>query len=124
MMIWMVAAALSTALQTGLNRPEDVHFTAAQGALDEQLLDYPAARFRDVRGEGPVICGFVNAKNRMGAYTGWARFVWFKMGAEPARLMIDDGKDGSRADIFLDGFCGDDGHRIESPDYSDRLTHR
>lgn len=123
-MLNMMVAAMLAATSPVAERPADAHFAAARDAMDKQLFDYTSARFRDVRGDGALICGFVNAKNRMGAYTGWSRFVWFKMGAEPARLLVDDGTAEGQADIFIDGFCGEDGRRLEGPDYSDRLTHR
>lgn len=60
--------------------------------LDEQLIDYPSARFRDVfvsanpqaEAEGGTVggylCGFINSKNRMGGYTGWKRFLASEIG--------------------------------------------
>ncbi|HEX3918851.1 MAG TPA: hypothetical protein VHW60_16055 [Caulobacteraceae bacterium] len=77
---------------------------AARKAFDSTLTDYPSARFQDVHArivhsvydddEGQsnkvpwahrgglvlVICGEVNAKNRMGGYTGWTAFAF-----EPAQ---------------------------------------
>lgn len=61
---------------------------AVRASLEAQMFDYPSARFRDVHiTRNPVaeaergapglgyFCGFVNGKNRMGAYTGWQRFI-------------------------------------------------
>lgn len=49
--------------------------------LDGRLLDYQTARFKSValgyRDGKQVICGLYNAKNRMGAYSGWAVFYGF-----------------------------------------------
>lgn len=98
--------------------PTNAQFAAARQALNERLLDYPSARFRDVRGNDLVVCGFVNSKNRMGAYVGWTRFAWPSLAEEP-RLYLDDADD-----IMLDAFCGDDGLRLQGPDYSARLTNR
>jgi hypothetical protein len=45
--------------------------------FDNELFDGPAARwkFETVKG-GSQICGTVNAKNRLGAYTGWHGFIF------------------------------------------------
>lgn len=46
--------------------------------FDVILPDYPSARFRSVslgyRELKMVMCGYYNARNRMGAYVGWAPF--------------------------------------------------
>lgn len=46
--------------------------------FDQSMVDYPSARFRSVslgyRDSKKVMCGYFNAKNRMGAYVGWAPF--------------------------------------------------
>jgi len=46
--------------------------------FDFVLPDYPSARFRSVtlgyRELKEVMCGYYNARNRMGAYVGWAPF--------------------------------------------------
>ncbi len=96
-------------------------FVVAQRLLDERLLDYPSARFRDVRGDERILCGFVNSKNRMGAYVGWTRFAVTFFTEEP-RVMLDD-PDGAD-DVLLDAFCGDDGQRLSGRDYSTNLTRR
>ena len=57
--------------------------------LDEQLTDYPSARFRNVsvreahlryRADQPLVrvilfCGQINMRNRMGGMTGWQQFA-------------------------------------------------
>lgn len=51
--------------------------SAIKAYFDATLLDGPSARWRfprRVKSERSY-CGFVNAKNRMGAYTGWAPFI-------------------------------------------------
>lgn len=119
-MLMVVMAAVAALQAPGPVTPNLL--AGAKTALDERLLDYPSARFRDVRGDDKVLCGFVNAKNRMGAYTGWVRFGYVTFGTEPS-LYIDSADD-EGGDIMLDGFCGDDGLRYRGSDYSDRLTHR
>ncbi|MNL29685.1 hypothetical protein D3C87_1513770 [compost metagenome] len=52
-----------------------------QTAFDRHLKDAPSARFRDVtfarKGESGVwvMCGYVNAKNSLGGYAGFSRFI-------------------------------------------------
>lgn len=53
---------------------------AARSILSDTLFDADSAKFRNLREvedskDGLVICGEVNAKNRMGAYIGFRRFV-------------------------------------------------
>ncbi len=55
----------------------------ARDVMTDQLLDAPSARFQKLRalvdrthkGQTKIICGEVNAKNAMGAYVGFRRFV-------------------------------------------------
>lgn len=120
MLIFAALAALT--VQTASPGPVTTKVVEdARRALDETLLDFPSARFRDVRGNGFVLCGFVNAKNRMGAYSGWSRFAWLA-GSQSPRLLMD-GPEGAN-DVLLDGLCGQDGKRQTGADYSDRLTRR
>ncbi|MNR28125.1 hypothetical protein D3C85_1454360 [compost metagenome] len=44
--------------------------------LDKRLVDYPSARFKDVRISTDLkyACGEVNSRNQMGGMTGWAPF--------------------------------------------------
>lgn len=119
-MLMVMIAAL--ALQgTGPGPVTASQISSAKAALNAQLLDYQSARFRDVRGTGAALCGFVNAKNRMGAYTGWSRFVWLTV-TENHRLLIEDTE--GENDIMLDAFCGEDGLRNEGRDYSEQMTGR
>ncbi len=53
---------------------------AAERAVRGELKDPDAAQFRDVRANyteefGVAACGMVNAKNELGGYTGFRRFV-------------------------------------------------
>lgn len=117
--MFMIAIAALAAVQ-GPAPATDKNFEDARQALDANLMDYPSARFRDVRGNAFVICGFVNAKNRLGAYTGWKRFAWLG-GVDRPRLISDEQE---ADDLLLDGFCGEDGMSQKGPDYSDRVTFR
>ena len=70
----------------------DAQIEIVRSALEERLLDAQSARFRNVvfgdsLRSGPVdgmktLCGKVNAKNRMGAYTGYVTFFgsWIEGG--------------------------------------------
>lgn len=86
--------------------------------LDTRLFDGESARYKwpDVRpaprrdAENFVYCGWVNAKNRMGAYTGW----------KPYAVFIDDGRLNVKAEgigdsVFIDTFCGDFGYDYQHP---------
>lgn len=59
--------------------------------LDEHLADYPSARFRDVKmSDDGAVCGFVNSKNRVGGYAGWAQFYAIPMAGRSAVVMVAD----------------------------------
>lgn len=81
------------AMMAGIGSPEDIAQTrkgidelidaklpAARAVLSRSLLDYPSARFGDVRAmgatrEGVALCGVLNSKNAAGRYVGWQVFV-------------------------------------------------
>lgn len=119
MLMVMIAALALQGTGPGPVAPSQI--AGAKQALDAQLLDYPSARFRDVRGTEAALCGFVNAKNRVGAYTGWSRFAWLTV-TDNHRLLIDDAE--GTNDIMLDAFCGEDGLRNQGRDYSEQMTGR
>lgn len=97
---------------------------AIRSAFNDEMLDYPSARFRDVQislntgadGPQPYLCGYVNGKNRIGAYVGWQRFV-----ASDGFLVI--GSDDFKQDL-VETVC--DGPAIvrDSADRSAWLTPR
>ncbi|ALG60983.1 MULTISPECIES: hypothetical protein [Citromicrobium] len=94
----MAAAQTDTAQET-LNARAMAAIPEARATLDDALTDYPSARFRNVQArlvrsvytsdEGQsdkvpwkhrggivlIFCGEINAKNRMGGYTGWEPFA-------------------------------------------------
>jgi len=53
----------------------------ARNMLDAQMFDFGSARVRGVNAgvtrDKTVICGFINGKNRIGAYVGWRQFAVF-----------------------------------------------
>ena len=95
----------------------------AHTLLDSQLVDYPSARFRNVRahysrrtlgGEHALtFCGEVNAKNTMGGYTGWAHFVLLP-GDDPEFLIESDGLAGT----FVSNMCTRDEKNWLSTDFT------
>lgn len=99
----------------------DQQIVLVRDAFDEKLNDYPTARFRDVTARidpestriVPMFCGYVNAKNRMGAYGGWERFV-------VTGTTIKFESDGA-TEIIL---CDRTTRTIDSRDYSQAFTHR
>lgn len=69
---------------------------AAQKVKDG-LLDSDSAKFRNQKGN----CGEVNAKNRMGGYTGFARYIYFP---EDKTVIIEsDAKDSIFTPQIMDG---------------------
>lgn len=121
-MLMVVVAAVAALQGSGPGPVTPGQIAEARSALDERLFDYPSARFRDVRGRDKVLCGFVNAKNRMGAYIGWTRFAYVSFSEDPS-LYIEDSENAS-IDNFLDAFCGEDGLRNQGHDYSSELSYR
>lgn len=93
--------------------PEPI-FEAARQALDTRLFDYPSARFRGVKSAVFVICGEVNSRNRLGAYTGWQSFMIATNDGETTIYLKPDDA------IMVDTLC-----KFESrSDETDRLRHR
>jgi len=93
-----------------------------RGHLDAKMLDLPSARFRDVRAvltfkdaRGPIICGYVNGKNRMGAYVGWKPFAGFGSG-----VFLDD--DGTGVGLAED-MCRNP-HAVDTFDYTPLIAQR
>lgn len=121
-MLMVVVAAVAALQGPGPGPVTPDQIAEARSALDERLFDYPSARFRDVRGSSVAICGFVNAKNRLGAYSGWKRFAAYSDEDGGSGLYLDDPDDGSD-DIMIDAACGEDGLRNQGRDYSTEISH-
>jgi hypothetical protein len=47
-----------------------------QTKLDLKVLDGPATRFRSVNLQEGTVCGLLNTKNKLGAYTGYQKFAF------------------------------------------------
>ena len=123
----IAALLLMQAVTPGHVRNVEREVPAIRQHLDAQLIDYPTARFRDVRVTanpeaeaergvvGGYLCGFVNSKNRMGGYVGWQRFM-----ASGAGVYVEGD---SIADIVIPNACGSTS--INDPvDRSDWLLYR
>ena len=67
----------------------------AKGRVKELLNDSTSAEFSDVYSQAGVTCGFVNAKNRLGAFTG------------PQAFIVQDGIAEIVDDIPSDSFLND-----------------
>lgn len=134
MRLTCLAAGLITALLTSTAEAETKAFLPKERAtasaeavrvrktLDDQLLDYPAARFRNVRAAylesgGPDtvrLCGEINPRNRAGGYNGWQPFA---ATSDPEIFKIGD-------EVFYPALCESDGLVFDTRDYSSDLTHR
>lgn len=84
--------------------------------LEPQLFDAQSARFIwPEKKHDKIYCGFVNAKNRLGAYVGYRQFLAFTDGGVVSRVRIDEPDDL----IIIDGkrlvpaFCGRAGYQSE-----------
>jgi hypothetical protein len=80
-------------------------------ALEEYLHDPESARLKDVRrvASSGAICGRLNAKNRMGGYSGYRDFIVFPDG--DVRVEPDPDRTSTTADeirnwgVLFDGNC-------------------
>lgn len=88
----------------------------AKDAVRAQLVDPDSAQFKDIQADGVTVCGFVNAKNRMGGYTGLKRFVYIDVGDTGSVTIEQDspfdtmGSGVEIIDIMWEG-CDKPGHR-------------
>lgn len=92
--IGLIAAMAGQPALADTVTPEEI--SAAQAAITRQLADPASAQFkittiRHIGSAGAVVfCGFVNAKNQFGGYTGFRPFVLFA-----GDLTINDGRPGT-----------------------------
>lgn len=119
-MLLVIVAALAVSAQEAppqrvFGPATEATFAAARDALDGALFDYPTARFREVTANEIVVCGRLNAKNRMGAYSGWQDFV-VVVEPDQANAFVAN-------EILIDAFCNER-NLPQSPDYSDRMEYR
>lgn len=125
-MLFAVALAIgafssSVALEVTTWSPDRL-INASRTLFDERLVDYPSARFKDVRmsEDATFLCGSVNSRSRAGGYTGWHRFAVKVDGPSPRLAMIND-------DIVAPAMAREcsGGERSWSPtDFSTAVTFR
>lgn len=113
----LLAAAAWVALLQADTSPTENTFVRARNALDAELIDYPAARFRDVRASRFRICGYVNGRNRMGGFAGWDRFL-VSLLPETTVVRFESADKLGMVRMLCDG----EGAPPTSPDYSARMT--
>lgn len=77
----------------------------AKKAVEERLIDPDSVKYKNVTSysEG-IVCGDVNAKNKMGGYVGYQAFIYY--GIEPNRENTRVDLDPSADDIQL--WCNND----------------
>lgn len=116
----MIVAALAALSQASApaNTPTDRQFEQARRALNASLIDYPDARFRDVRADSRRICGYVNGRNRIGAFSGWQRFVVMNVPDAEVRYEQTDRLG------MIPVICDDRDDPLPETNYSARLTQR
>lgn len=126
----MIFAALLLLQAVSPSQVQHVQQTApaVRASLEAQLVDYPSARFREVyvttnpvaeaesgrRGSG-YLCGMVNARNRMGGFAGWQRFI----AIEGSVMLAGD----STNEIIINGSCVMNGAN-DGIDRSEWVRHR
>jgi hypothetical protein len=128
----LMAIALPVAAQAqplaALRSKAAAELPKVREAFDDQLLDYPSARFKKVRagyteiGSAPYFCGQLNAKNSSGAYIGWRYFSWTSWDAKEPLVM--EGADGEGL-VEIAKRCGEsDTDDRDTADYSTLLTSK
>jgi hypothetical protein len=74
---------------------DDEVITRAQASVSENLRDPDSAQFSDMvalkNGRDTIVCGFVNAKNGYGGYTGRKRFIYID-GMRTSHMNVYDGQ--------------------------------
>lgn len=105
---------------------------AVRAGFNAEMLDYPTARFRDVHvavntgvegDRGSYFCGFVNGKNRMGAYVGWTEFSASASSDGEPLVVIRSVSGDEPMDGLVDAMCGSNASR-DPVDRSGLLTYR
>ena len=102
----MFALIAAVALTAGSLPPRQLR-AGIQNKLDEQLLDGASARFKwlPLKNSKGFYCGLLNAKNYLGAYTGFKPFL---AEFDPKTLKVksvrawEDGKE----NVVITAICG------------------
>jgi hypothetical protein len=124
---WLTTKPFSAAER----RAAQLSAARARFTLNQELTDYPSARFQFVRAvqlpnQRPYFCGEINAKNRVGGYTGFRPFVVDDQGVkyEPAERDYTDRVLFRTMRRIFNGLCTQGVGTIDSRDYSAELTFR
>tara|TARA_R110002020_G_scaffold475979_1_gene715305 strand:- start:135 stop:704 length:570 start_codon:yes stop_codon:yes gene_type:complete len=87
---------------------QSLWITKSKDGIRKRLKDADSAKFRDVRfysgGTTPVVCGQVNAKNGLGGYSGFERFI-ASGDNENIAFLASDIKAGDSIDKVWDKLC-------------------
>lgn len=111
----LLILALSLSSYTGLSHAESLLAKQAKEAVKERLIDPESATFK-IEYEDPkgLICGQVNAKNRLGGYTGFSRFMYTGKKDDYELRMVDptvkpsDGLTPAALDnLLVENICSD-----------------
>lgn len=82
----MIIAAILASAAT----PLPVIKSEIKADLNRRLLDGESARYIwPKRASKNAYCGFVNAKNRLGAYTGYRLFLTMTDGKGPVKVVVE-----------------------------------
>lgn len=104
----MFSASLILAAAGAAISPTPSDFPSKQGkaevraAFDRKLFDGTSARYLfEPAKSDDFVCVWVNAKNRMGAFTGWTVYIVSK--SKAGEVSISD------SDVMTELFCGEAG---------------
>lgn len=83
---------------------DNKHFVSGHGKalVSRQLKDPESASFDGLVPHKNALCGYVNAKNSFGGYTGFSRFVSL---VNRDVVMIEDSSNKSEFEMMWDIFC-------------------
>ena len=77
---------------------------AAKKIIESSLVDPESVQYRDVRRyTDGTVCGHYNAKNRMGGYTGFEPFIYWKQGLIIRSRVVDN----------MTNLCSEEHHKVE-----------
>lgn len=91
MAVLLVALLVMSGIGYAFYQKKHGRINWAQEQVAAKLFDGESARFRNVREVSMLaVCGEVNGKNRLGAYTGFTRFRVFGKPGEVVNVDIED----------------------------------
>jgi hypothetical protein len=87
-------------------------------AMEHYLFDPFSAQYRTIRsGRGGAVCGEYNAKNRLGAYTGFRDFVLSRDGRTIYASSYNDGVRNERYSSFAEAYINACATAAEASEY-------